>query len=424
MFSSFPYDIIVTELLNCNDCPALNGVDKEEKVVKNGRVLKRFLTLICIFALLLPTSALAMTELEWNRTCWSKTWGVTPIYERITVQEADENNLMPQYEWREIGSLPANAYVNVHSRDDGSGYQKISFYKNGEGAYAYIKMSPYPLAKASEYVNIVEIGKSMVLVTEVPEAYLNDKAALSKYIREMRPGYRLLEDDESDNLVEGPGDSLHVPGNGTGKQPSSSGSKKTASAQEAVIVRYESDAVELLSLGVAASTIRHNGEEKQVPTAQLEFGSTAGKDKQVAHIHAPKTGKCTLRQRASESSKMVKNCKAGRIVMVLESGSSWSKIIYNGATGYVKTACLKFHGSDTALTGTGLLSYKGRTNGSTTINVRNAASGDSCKIAEWETGTEVSILGLQDGFYAIEYDGIYGFVQEKFLTLQPAQNEP
>ncbi|MBR6753115.1 MAG: SH3 domain-containing protein, partial [Clostridia bacterium] len=64
------------------------------------------------------------------------------------------------------------------------------------------------------------------------------------------------------------------------------------------------------------------------------------------------------------------------------------------------------------------LSYNGRTTGSTTINVRNAASGDSAKIAEWETGTEVEVFGQEKGWYEIEHDGIHGFVMEKFLTLQ------
>ncbi|MBR6752947.1 MAG: SH3 domain-containing protein [Clostridia bacterium] len=183
-----------------------------------------------------------------------------------------------------------------------------------------------------------------------------------------------------------------------------------------MVVRYGDEAVQLVLLGVATSTVLLNGEEKEVVTAELEFGSTAEKEKQVAVIHAPKTGKCTLRAKASDSGKALQKCKAGTVVMVLEYGSKWCKISDNGDVGYVQTSCLK--GYDAQTVGTGLLSYNGRTTGSTTINVRNTPSGDSAKVAEWKTGTKVEVFGLEKGWYEIEYNGIHGFVMEKFLTAE------
>ena len=193
--------------------------------------------------------------------------------------------------------------------------------------------------------------------------------------------------------------------------------QKTQKAiKDDAVVRYSNEAVQLIRLGVATSTVLLNGEEKEVPTFELDFGSTAEKEKQVAVIHAPKTGKCTLRAKASDSGKALQKCKAGTVVMVLEYGSKWCKISDNGDVGYVQTSCLK--GYDAETVGTGLLSYNGKTTGSTTINVRNAPSGDSAKVAEWETGTEVEVFGLEKGWYEIEYNGIHGFVMEKFLTVE------
>ena len=200
-------------------------------------------------------------------------------------------------------------------------------------------------------------------------------------------------------------------------KPSSSSKKKTASvAKETVVVRYGDEAVQLMRLGVASSAVIVNGEEKGIPTSELDFGSTAEKEKQVAVIHAPKTGKCTLRAKAADSSKALQKCKAGTVVMVLEYGRNWCKISDNGDVGYVQTGCLKWYNAETE--GTGLLSYNGRTTGSTTINVRNTPSGDSAKVAEWKTGTKVEVFGLEKGWYEIEYNGIHGFVMEKFLTVE------
>lgn len=386
-------------------------------MMQHGVHKKLFPSLLLALILLLSTlpPALAMTEVEWNRSCRSKTRETTTIYEQIPLQQ--EEGALQQYEYRPIGSLPANTYVKVHTRYDADGYRKISYWKGGDAVSCYVAKSPYPLTGATAYVQTVIDGYSGVCVTEVPEAYLDDKNALRKYIREKHPGVRLLEDSEKDSLEWGPGDSLHLPENGNSSASSSSGSKKTVSApRETVTVHYNDNTVQLIHLGIANSTVLLNGEEKAVPTARLDFGSKAEKEKQTAVIHAPKSGTCTLRAKASDSGKMLKKCKAGTVVMVLETGSRWSKISYKDTVGYVLTGCLKWYDAQTE--GTGLLSYNGRATGSTTVNVRNAPSGDSAKIAEWPTGTEVEIFGLEKGWYEIEYKGIHGFVMEKYLTVQ------
>lgn len=85
---------------------------------------------------------------------------------------------------------------------------------------------------------------------------------------------------------------------------------------------------------------------------------------------------------------------------------------------YVLTRCLQFHDSDVEPLGTGMLTYNGKGTGRTTINIRHEASGNAVKIAEWKTGTEVTVFGLDDGWYEIEHNGMHGYVMEKFLTMQ------
>lgn len=176
--------------------------------------------------------------------------------------------------------------------------------------------------------------------------------------------------------------------------------------------------VSLTRLGVATSTIVYNGEEKEVLTSELTFAQDVPEGKEIAIIYAPNTGKCSLRSKASESAKAIKQCKAGTVVSVLEYGGKFCMINYDGQVGYVLTRCLQFCDSKAEPIGTGVLTYNGKATGRTTINIRNDADGDAAKISEWKTGTEVTVFGLADGWYEIESNGVHGYVMEKFLTIK------
>ena len=78
---------------------------------------------------------------------------------------------------------------------------------------------------------------------------------------------------------------------------------------------------------------------------------------------------------------------------------------------------------DAQPTSSATLTYNGRATGRTTINVRNDADGDSVKITEWRTGTEVLVYGCEDGWYEIEADGMRGFVMDDFITLSDNADE-
>ena len=154
--------------------------------------------LVVLAALLLPVCASAMTELEWNRSCWSKTRNSVTVYQREETGEATNIDLEPT--WRAVDSLPAGAYVKRSSKNDDIGHIYISYWKNGSVNGGYVKMSPHPLENAGAYVKVV-MDNGYIGVTEVPEAYLGDTNALRKYIEEYRTDCRLLESGEQDQLV-------------------------------------------------------------------------------------------------------------------------------------------------------------------------------------------------------------------------------
>lgn len=176
--------------------------------------------------------------------------------------------------------------------------------------------------------------------------------------------------------------------------------------------------VSLLELGTVTSKVSHQGETIDVSSAELVFAEDVPEDKKMAVVYAPKTGKASLRKSASENAAVIKQCKAGTIVAVLETGKTFTKINYNGTMGYILTGCLQFCAPVTETQGNALISYKGKTNGSTTVNIRNQADKGSAKVAIWKTGTAVILLSHADGWYEVEAKGIRGFVMEEFVTLK------
>lgn len=361
-------------------------------MVKNRVHLKKIRLLVFVFLFLFAftAGAQAMSVAEWNRSCSRKTRYAASVF--ATTDPLLQNG--------PVISIPVNTYVQVISSQDGIAF--IDFMtSSGQRGRGYVWSSELTSAMIS-YTDANGHRKTM------HELVYQDKYGFIPASRDA--GY--LPDETEPGTA--PGDANQKP---VTSSPSASGSKKkTTAGNDSVIVRYGDEAVQLVRLGVASSTVIVNSEEKVVPTSELDFGSTAEKEKQVAVIHAPKTGKCTLRAKASDSGKALQKCKAGTVVMVLEYGRNFCKISDDGNVGYVQTGCLK--GYDAETEGTGLLSYNGKTTGSTTINVRNTPSGDSAKVAEWKTGTKVEVFGLEKGWYEIEYMGIHGFVMEKFLTVE------
>ena len=199
---------------------------------------------------------------------------------------------------------------------------------------------------------------------------------------------------------------------------STSTTKKATVEETPLVITWNDQTVTVKTLGTQESIILVDGEETTVPTSELVFNTEVDADKAIAVIHAPNSGKCSLRKKASKSAGVITKCKAGTVVCVLQYGKQFCKISYNGTTGYVLTSCLKFYGAEPEVIGTGVLTYNGKATDKTTINIRNAADGDSAKIAEWRTGTQVQVFALHDGWYEIEYNGIHGYVMQKFLTIE------
>lgn len=212
----------------------------------------------------------------------------------------------------------------------------------------------------------------------------------------------------------------------SGKTDRASSGKSSKSSSTPAVSRYsimqgdnkENEVrVEVLALGSASSRIKASGATTEVATDDLLLDGVAVGDR-LAWIYAPRQGYCSLRSKASDNGKVLKKCKAGYIVVVLEKGQEYTKINYQGTDGYVLNGCLKYIDETQQPKGTGTIIYsKKKPNVRTTINIRNNADGKSKKVAEWKTGTEVPVYSHPDGWYEVEYDGVRGYIMEKYLQL-------
>lgn len=297
-----------------------------------------------------------------------------------TVTSYSDTKMTKMYEVINIG-----IYCQITT--DFNDVVKIAYYKNGEKHFAHVYRSAL-LGSYTQYVD--ENGNTNSISSAHP-----DHASI-------------IENCEVTWLAESIQKDLDAQVE----------AERSAAMNKEQVASSGETTVSLTSLGVATSTIVYNGEKKEVRTSELTFAQNVPEGKEIAVIYAPNTGKCSLRSTASESAKAIKQCKAGTVVSVLEYGSQFCMVNYNGQIGYVLTRCLQFHDSDVELLGTGMLTYNGKGTGRTTINIRHEASGNAVKIAEWKTGTEVTVFGLDDGWYEIEHNGMHGYVMEKFLTMQ------
>ena len=364
---------------------------------------KNVILSILIAVLLLPIVAFAQTQEEWNLSCNNKTSCSTTVYKTDAKHEVKE-------------TIPANTYVKIQGSGT-DGMCVITYMLNGRKSTGLVQRSN--LIGCSSQVrgsngiadNVHELDPNHDKILQGGEVVSVAESVLLNGTTDYS-GLNFTTDMAAEHVAQATAgrssstsSSSQPKGNETPNDP-----EETAATRGNVQVTLE-------QLGSTTSKVRYNGTTTEVNTADLVFSSDVPEDKRIAVVYAPNTGKASLRAKASSSADVLKKCKAGTIVSVLEYGKKFCKINYNGSVGYILTSCLQFISPDEQSVGTGVLTYKGKATGRTTINVRNDADGDSAKITEWRTGTEVLVFGKEGKWYEVEANGMRGFVKEEFLTM-------
>ena len=351
-------------------------------MMKHSKLLF-LLILICL--LMLPAFATAETQEEFELRCFKKTAAAATVYSYLNSSEGEV-----------IDYIPAGTYVQCKSstRD---GRTTVVYMKNGVKKQGTIKVKLIDCTST--------IRKSDGLAYDIHEKDPNYAAKIKEGVLE----FDVTKYSDSSAYY------LYRAGPEPERKDGSNAAETQTTSQTDTQTSEVSTSVGIVELGRTSSKIQYQGKTVSVSTSDLTFSENVPENKKLATIYAPRTGKASLRQTASSKGTLLKNCKAGTIVSVLAIGNGYTRINYKGTVGYIKTACLKFYG-DSESTAQGVLSYKGNTGGGTTVNVRNTPKGDSAKVAEWRTGTEVTILSHENGWYEIEANGMHGYVMEKYVT--------
>ena len=154
------------------------------------------------------------------------------------------------------------------------------------------------------------------------------------------------------------------------------------------------------------------GENVTVPTSELIFADGVDAAKHVAVVHAPRSGEATLRAKASGTAEKIATAKTGRIVAVLEyTGSTYTKILYDGEEGYIRTDCLIFHNGRESAIGSAVLT------GMDSVALYSTESSSTAKVGTWDQGTSVTVYERKSGWCTVEIDGWYGYVQDKYADM-------
>ena len=381
------------------------------------------LTALLMACLLLPGMALAQTQEEWNLSCMLKTSCSTTVYATGT------------REFKE--TIPANTYVKIQDTLT-DGLCVIRYMLNGQTSSGVVARSSLVFCTSTVRGNggyattvheldpdhdeilantpVINVAESLLLQGDKDYSNLTFENPESS-------------DAESAQQTAGRGEKVEAEKPTASTAPVQSASKnsgKTSAStkknsaekqEEAEDAAEASVQIGLVQLGAYTSIIEYEGCELTVPTAELQFSADVPEDKQVAYIHAPRTGRCYLRAKASDKGAVLDKCKAGTVVQVVNYGKSYCRIVYEGQVGYVQTACLKFLDTAAEPMCTWQLSYNGKMTGNAEVPIRNDESNDSAIIVKLRSGTEVTVFGKSGAWYEVEHNGLHGFVHKNFLRM-------
>ncbi|MCL2079317.1 MAG: SH3 domain-containing protein [Oscillospiraceae bacterium] len=102
---------------------------------------------------------------------------------------------------------------------------------------------------------------------------------------------------------------------------------------------------------------------------------------------------------------------AGEAMVILErTNSQWYKVNYNGTIGYVSVPLLDRPRVVADFNAVGTITGSG-------VNLRDKPNTNSAVLGNYPKGTDVVIVGINEGWYKIKYDGKIGYMRSDFISI-------
>ena len=331
------------------------------------------LMLLCALLMAFPALA-ASTQEEWDASC---NWVIsrsTTLYSASFKDEATGTDL---YDFKPFGTISAGERVSIRSS---SGSMREIYYWNGGTRSAWVEDSAVRWAGGGSSGSESTGGSSSSGSSSSGNVSTSTNLGGSSRKPAVKPSGVWEDLDVTLYLGEG-----------------------------------ESKSVTIEKLGTAQCVVYDGKEMLTVNTEDLYWETEADDYQRLGIVYAPKTGKATLRASASTKAKSLGQCEAGRIVVVLKVGSTFTRVLYDGKEGCILTSALTLCGAVPEEDfSTATLSYKGRTDSSATISVYTEKNAKR-KIRQWRVGNGVVTLNESGTWTEIEIDGWHGWCKSDYL---------
>lgn len=168
---------------------------------------------------------------------------------------------------------------------------------------------------------------------------------------------------------------------------------------------------------ILSSRIQESETQEPEAGSQEQGGETQEPEAQAPEEAGPKYASATttvnVRNSDSEQADKLGKVSRGTRLQVQEVRlNGWTKVVYEGKDGYIKSDYLQFEESAANLSAIGTVTA------TTNINVRSAASETAERLGVLAGGASLELLGNENGWCKVNYNGQVAYVKADYVTQQ------
>ncbi|MCC3863260.1 SH3 domain-containing protein [Terrisporobacter petrolearius] len=164
--------------------------------------------------------------------------------------------------------------------------------------------------------------------------------------------------------------------------------------------------VEVISTSNGWSKIKYDGKTGYVSSKYLSISAPESSNTTTKYVN---TTSLNFRSGPSTSYSVIGKLSSGTKVEVLSTSNGWSKIKYDGKTGYVSSEYLSSSAPESSNTTTKYVN-------TSTLNVRSGPSTSYSVIGTLSSGTKIGVISTSNGWSKIKYNNKTGYVSSEYLS--------
>ena len=188
-----------------------------------------------------------------------------------------------------------------------------------------------------------------------------------------------------------------------------------STSYSSITVISKGSSIEVLSTSGNWVNAKYNGKTGYIYKDYVSNStSTSNSETTQTTKYVNTTAGLNVRTGPSTSYTKIATLSYGQSVNVLSTSNGWSKINYNGSTGYVSSQYLQSTkpSSSSSLETSQTVKYVNTTSG---LNMRTGPATSYAKITTIAYGQSVNVLSTSNGWSKINYSGSTGYVSSQYL---------